>query len=57
MAIPKKLKPISMQKAMALIKKHLKDGTGYWENSPMYSDFIYGKDYRTMLRPPICGGD
>lgn len=58
MAIPKTLKSISKEKAMALIEKHLKAGTGYWEDSPMYSDFIYGKDDRcTLLRPPICGGD
>lgn len=58
MAIPKTLKPISKEKAMALIEKHLKDGTGEWEGSPMYSDFIYGKNCRyTLLRPPTWGED
>lgn len=58
MAIPKTLKPISKEKAMALIEKHLKAGTGEWEGSPMYSDFIYGKNCRyTLLRPPVWGGE
>jgi hypothetical protein len=58
MAIPKTLKPISQKKAIALIEKHLKAGTGDWESTPMYSDFIYGKDERyTLLRPPTYGGD
>lgn len=41
MAIPKSLKPISKEKALAIIAKHEKAGDGYWEDSPMYSDFIY----------------
>ena len=58
MAIPKTLKPIAKEKALALIKKHEKDGDGYWEGSPMYSDFVYGKDFRlTLLRPPCGCGD
>ena len=41
MAIPKTLRPITKEKALALIRKHEKAGTGHWEGSPMYSDFVY----------------
>lgn len=41
MAIPKTLKPISKDKALALIAKHEKAGTGSWEGSPNCSDFVY----------------
>ena len=59
MAIPKTLKPIAADKALALIKQHEKAGDGSWEGSPMYSDFVYGKDFKlTLLRPPSwSGGD
>ena len=58
MAIPKTLKPISKEKALSLIEKHEKDGSGKWEDSPMYSDFVYGKfPNLTLLRPPCLGGD
>ena len=57
MAIPKTLKPIAADKAQALIMKHEHAGTGHWEGSPMYSDFVYGKDFKlTLLRPPSWSG-
>lgn len=56
MAIPKSLKPISADKALALVNKHSNAGTGEWEGSPMYSDFVYGKSPKfTLLRPPFYG--
>jgi len=56
MAIPKTLKDIPADKARALIAKHEKAGTGEWEGSPGYSDFVYGKFPKlTLLRPPCCG--
>lgn len=58
MAIPKTLREIDKQSAERTIARHLKAGTGNWENSPMYSDFVYkcGKGYK-LLRPPLwpCG--
>ena len=52
MAIAKSLKQITKDKALALIAKHEKDGTGEWEGKPMWSDFVYGKIPRlTMIRP------
>ena len=57
MAIPKTLKPIASDKAQALIRKHEQAGTGHWEGSPMYSDFVYGNDFKlTLLRPPSWSG-
>ena len=57
MAIPKTLKPITKDRAEKLIAEHLRKGDGYWEGSPNYSDFIYGKDYHlTLLRPPCWFG-
>lgn len=57
MAIPKTLKPIASDKAQAIIRKHEQAGTGHWEGSPMYSDFVYGKDFNlTLLRPPSWSG-
>ncbi len=55
MAIPKTLKDIDTDKARRLIVKHTNDGTGSWEGSPYYSDFVYrsGKGYR-LIRPS-CG--
>ena len=52
MAIPKTLKDIDTDKARRLIVQHTNAGTGYWEGSPYYSDFIYrsGKGFR-MIRP------
>ena len=54
MAIPKTLKAIPKDKAERLVNEHLRKGDGYWEDSPMYSDFIYkhGNGYQ-LLRPPI----
>ena len=53
MAIPKTLKPIKKETALKTIAKHLKAGTGEWEGSPDYSDFVYeqGGKYK-MIRPP-----
>ena len=55
MAIPKTLRDIDKQSAQRLIAKHTKAGTGSWESSPYYSDFVYkcGKGYK-LIRPP-CG--
>lgn len=57
MAIPKTLKAIPKDKAERLVKEHLCKGDGYWESSPMYSDFIYkrGNGYQ-LLRPPCWAG-
>ena len=57
MAIPKTLKNIDESKANKIIESRLKDGTGEWDGSPMYSDFIYkrGKAY-WLIRPPCYGG-
>jgi len=57
MAIPKTLRPIEKEKAIALIEKHEKAGTGHWEGSPMYSDFVYGPLRRMMLIRPSGFGD
>ena len=55
MAIPKRLKAITKEKAESLIRKHLASGDGRWEGSPMYSDFVYGRGFNmTLIRPP-CG--
>ena len=57
MAIPKTLNTIAADKAQEIIRKHEQAGTGHWEGSPMYSDFVYGKDFKlTMLRPPSWSG-
>lgn len=40
-AIPRSLKEIDSAKAEKLIAKHTKDGSGEWEGSPEYSDFVY----------------
>lgn len=55
MAIPKTLKVIKKEIAIKTIAKHLHDGTGSWEGSPNYSDFVYkcGNGYK-LIRPP-CG--
>lgn len=52
MAIPKRLRDIDTDKARRLIVKHTDDGTGRWEGSPYYSDFVYksGKGYM-LIRP------
>lgn len=52
MATPKTLKDIDTAKARKLIVKHTDDGTGSWEGSPYYSDFVYrsGKGYK-LIRP------
>lgn len=56
MAIPKSLKPIPNEKALQLIKKHLKAGTGEYESYPDLGDFIYktGKGYY-LLRKNFSG--
>ena len=52
MAIPKTLREIDTDKARKLIVKHTNAGTGHWESSPYYSDFVYkcGNGYR-LNRP------
>ena len=52
MAIPKTLREIDTDKARKLIVKHTNAGTGHWESSPYYSDFVYkcGNGYR-LIRP------
>ena len=52
MAIPKSLKPIPNEKALQLIKKHLKAGTGKYEFYPDLGDFIYktGKGYYLLRK-------
>ena len=48
MATPKTLKKIDEVKALAIINKHLKAGTGYYEYGNNQGDFIYtqnGKEY------------
>lgn len=41
MAIPKTLKPIDVEKALKLIEKHTKAGTGEWEYPNQVGDFVY----------------
>lgn len=56
-AIPKTLKDIPKEQAEKLIQKHLRAGTGEWESSPGYSDFIYeigGGRYK-LIRPGFGG--
>ena len=55
MAVPKNLKPISEEKALALIAKHEKAGTGSWEGTPMRSDFVYGVFPKLTLVRPFFG--
>ena len=55
MAVPKNLKPISEEKALALIAKHEKAGTGHWEGAPMNSDFVYGCFPKLALIRPFLG--
>lgn len=43
MAIPKTLKPLDAQKALKLIEKHTKAGTGAYERFGGFGDFIYEK--------------
>ena len=52
MAIPKTLRDIDTDKARRLIVKHTNAGTGHWESSPYYSDFVYkcGNGYK-LIRP------
>lgn len=50
MAIPKSLKPIPNEKALQLIRKHLKAGTGEYEYKDL-GDFLYNtKKGWCMLR-------
>ena len=64
MAIPKSLKKISNEQAERLIARHLKNGTGYWEDvysaqNPYTSgDFLYGAkplEERWMIRRDVFG--
>ena len=55
MAVPKTLKPISKEKALAIIARHEKAGTGSWEGTPMYSDFVYGDFPKLTLIRPFLG--
>lgn len=41
MATPKTLRPISADKAQALIEKHTKAGTGAYEYPDNVGDFVY----------------
>lgn len=54
MATPKTLKRIDADKAQALINKHLKLGTGYYESGE-YSDFIYKKGNKEYLIREFLG--
>lgn len=57
MAIPKTLREIETGTALKTIDKHLKAGTGKWEGSPGYSDFVYGHGSNlTLIRPPAWAG-
>ena len=52
MATPKNLKKIEYSKAQALIAKHLKINTGWWEGAVGYSDFVYETGCkRKLIRP------
>ena len=60
MAIPKKLREIPKEKAERLIAKHLKNNTGWWEDTPGVSDFVYEigdpESYNRMLIRPGFNG-
>ena len=49
MAIPKTLKEISKDKAEKIIQKHIKSGTGRWEGSAGYSDFVYNTGSKYII--------
>lgn len=53
MAVPKTLRHIDFDKAQALIAKHLKNDTGWWEGAVGYSDFVYETAplKRWLIRP------
>lgn len=56
MATPRTLKKLEDSKAKALIDKHLKADTGWWEGAPEYSDFVYeARGKRKLIRPGISG--
>ena len=57
MAIPKTLKPISEAKARALIEKHLKANTGWWEEPNERGDFVYKTNNRYVLLRESFFGD
>lgn len=63
MAIPKSLKPIKAESAERIIEKHLKAGTGYWEDGGFeysFGDFLYtacGKEYpEWLIRRSVIAG-
>lgn len=55
MAIPKTLKKIDEAKALAIINKHLKAGTGYYEYSNNQGDFIYNQNGKEYLIRELFG--
>lgn len=56
MATPKSLKPISADKAQALIEKHLKAGTGFYEYPDNLGDFVYQTKQGVYLIRENFGG-
>lgn len=57
MAIPKSLKPISREKALKLIEKHTKAGTGSYEYSGNVGDFVYKSGKGMYLLREQFSGD
>lgn len=57
MAIPKNLKPITEAKAKALIEKHLRNNTGWWEGAEYCSDFVYESGAKRVLLRPTFSED
>lgn len=49
MATPKHLRPMNEDRAYDTIKKHLEDGSGWWEGAPFRSDFVYCKNNRDYV--------
>lgn len=56
MATPKSLKPIPADKAQALIEKHLKAGTGFYEYPDNVGDFVYQTKQGVYLIRENFGG-
>ena len=56
MATPKSLKPIPADEAQALIKKHLKAGTGHYEYPDNVGDFVYKTKQGVYLIRENFGG-
>lgn len=55
MAIPKTLKRIDEAKALKIISKHLKAGTGEYEYSDNQGDFIYKQSGKMYLIREFLG--